>query len=53
LNNARTIQVKASTKRKLDELGRKGDTYDKIISELVKFYEDKNCDARGKPTLEV
>jgi hypothetical protein len=34
----RTIQVKNDTKRRLDSLGRKGDTYDAIIRKLIDSY---------------
>jgi len=36
-----TIRVKAETKRALDEIGKKGDTYDDILQRLIKFYEEK------------
>jgi hypothetical protein len=30
-----TIQIKSSTKRRLQKLGRKGDTYDDIVRRLI------------------
>jgi len=34
----KTIQVKADTKRQLDAIGSKGDTYDVIIRKLIETY---------------
>jgi hypothetical protein len=36
-----TIKVKDSTRNALRDLGRKGDTYDKLISDLVKASKSK------------
>jgi hypothetical protein len=36
-----TIQVKETTRDKLKQLGRKGDTYDQIIERLLQIYEKK------------
>jgi len=30
-----TIQIKVETKKKLEQLGKKGDTYDQIINRLI------------------
>ena len=38
MDKVKTIQVKADTKRKLDSIGRKGDTYDTIIRKLIETY---------------
>lgn len=38
LGKVRTIQVKDETKRRLDSLGRKGDTYDDVIRKLITSY---------------
>jgi hypothetical protein len=38
LNTATTVQVKKGTKRILDQLGRKGETYDDIIRQLIRSY---------------
>jgi len=45
LGRVRTIQVKPGTKRQLDLVGRKGETYDAIIRKLIANYL--------KPTLET
>ena len=37
-----TIQVSRETKTKLNEMGKKGDTYDSIIQKLIKNFEDAN-----------
>ena len=34
-NATTTIRIKRSTKQKLDDVGRKGMTYDDIINELI------------------
>lgn len=39
MNDKTTIAVSVETKRKLMELGSKGDTYDTIIMRLIRFYE--------------
>jgi len=39
LGQAKTIQIKSDTKRRLDELGKKGETYDAIIRKLLATYE--------------
>jgi hypothetical protein len=38
LPRVRTIQVRNDTKRRLDLLGRKGDTYDAVIRRLIDHY---------------
>jgi len=38
LDTATTVQVKRGTKRILDQLGRKGETYDDIIRQLIRSY---------------
>lgn len=53
--DAKTIQVRSSTKRQLDRLGTKGDTYDTIIRKLILFFErhgDLN-DTSEKPLKQV
>lgn len=35
------IVVSKEVKKKLDNLGKKGDTYEDVIKELIKFYKDK------------
>lgn len=40
--DAKTIQVRSSTKKRLDRLGAKGDTYDEIIRKLIAFFEKSN-----------
>jgi len=39
LDQAKTIQIRSGTKRKLDELGKKGETYDAIICKLIDLYQ--------------
>jgi len=36
------IQVSRETHRKLQELGRKGQTFDDIIKQLIETYENQN-----------
>lgn len=36
-----TIQIKETTRDKLKQLGRKGDTYDQIIERLLQIYDKK------------
>ena len=36
-----TIQVSLKTKKMLDEVGKKGETYDQILQKLLKFYMKK------------
>ncbi len=36
-----TIQVKETTRDKLKDLGKKGETYDQIIEKLLQIYEKK------------
>ena len=38
LNRVKTIQIRNDTKRRLDLLGRKGDTYDAVIRRLIDHY---------------
>jgi hypothetical protein len=38
LSETKTIQVKNETKQKLDDLGKKGETYDAIIWKLINVY---------------
>ena len=38
MGKVRTIQVRDETKRRLDSLGRKGDTYDDVIRKLISSY---------------
>ena len=42
MNGKTTIQVSKETKRKLNEIGKKGDTYDSIIQKLIENFEDAN-----------
>jgi len=39
LSEVKTIQIKTETKRRLDKLGRKGETYDAIIRKLINSYQ--------------
>jgi len=39
LTDAKTIQVRSNTKKQLDRLGAKGDTYDAIIARLIVFFD--------------
>lgn len=46
-----TVKVRYETKRILAELGKKGDTYDDIISRLIYFYREnggENVVSTGK-----
>ena len=36
-----TIQVKETTREKLKDLGKKGETYDQIIEKLLRIYEKR------------
>jgi hypothetical protein len=36
-----TIQLKETTREKLKDLGKKGETYDQIIEKLLQIYEKK------------
>ena len=38
LNQVKTIQVRVETKRRLEMLGRKGDTFDDVICKLLDSY---------------
>ena len=42
MNGKTTIQVSKETKSKLNEIGKKGDTYDSIIQKLLENFEDAN-----------
>lgn len=37
-----TIQISRETKTKLNELGKKGDSYDTIIQKLLKNYDENH-----------
>lgn len=37
-----TIRIHRETKQKLEELGRKGQTFDDIIKQLIETYENQN-----------
>jgi transcriptional regulator len=37
-----TIQISRETKTKLNELGKKGDSYDAIIQKLLKNYDENH-----------
>ena len=49
--NAKTIQVRPETKRQLDKLGAKGDTYDAIIRKLIVFFERSNLNRTSEKLL--
>jgi len=51
LPNAKTIQVRPETKRQLDKLGAKGDTYDAIIRKLIVFFERSNLNRTSEKLL--
>jgi hypothetical protein len=36
-----TIQLKETTREKLKDLGKKGETYDQIIEKLLQIYEKR------------
>ncbi len=38
LSQVKTIQVRVETKRRLEMLGRKGDTFDDVICKLIDSY---------------
>ena len=42
-----TIKLKVSTRERLAELGKKGETYDEIVNKLVDIEERKNQAKRG------
>jgi len=53
LDTATTVQVKRGTKRILDQLGRKGETYDDVIRQLIRSHRQftampKPSDAQAK-----
>jgi len=48
LETATTVQVKRGTKRILDQLGRKGETYDDIIRQLIR--SNRQLTANPKPS---
>lgn len=37
-----TIRIRRETKQKLEEIGRKGQTFDDIIKQLIETYENQN-----------
>lgn len=37
-----TIQISRKTKTQLDNIGKKGDTYDSIIQKLLKNYDENH-----------
>jgi len=47
LPETKTVQLKSSTKKRLDSLGTKGDTYDRIIRRLIAFFESSNGAVSG------
>jgi len=44
--NSTTIRIKIETKKKLDEIGKKNETYTDVIERLLEFY--KRGGANGK-----
>lgn len=52
MTDAKTIQVRSSTKRQLDRLGTKGDTYDAIIRKLIAFFERRSKNSNLSDTSE-
>lgn len=48
LRRVKTIQVKPGTKRELDMVGRKGETYDAIIRKLIANYKPAQADGAEK-----
>ena len=40
LSQVKTIQVRVETKRRLEMLGKKGDTFDDIICKLINSYSN-------------
>ena len=48
LDRATTVQVRRGTKRILDRIGRKGETYDDIIRQLIRSY--RQFAANPKPS---
>jgi hypothetical protein len=34
------IRLKVETRKQLAELGKKGETYDEVVSRLIRFYEE-------------
>jgi hypothetical protein len=43
--NSGTILIKNKTKERLKQIGKKGDTYDKLINELIKLKASCNQDS--------
>ena len=43
-NNSTQIPLKLSTREKLRDLGRKGETYDQILCKLIKNFEEEKED---------
>lgn len=41
LSQVKTIQVRVETKRRLEMLGKKGDTFDDVICKLIDSYINK------------
>jgi len=41
LGQVKTIQVRVQTKHRLEMLGKKGDTFDDVISKLIDSYLNK------------
>jgi hypothetical protein len=37
-----TIRLKNTTKKLLDKLGKKGESYDEILNKLIILYKEKN-----------
>jgi hypothetical protein len=49
LNETKTIQVRSETKRRLDDLGKKGETYEEIICKLINVYNRFVLETNGHP----
>jgi len=41
-NDETTIRVKKENKERMDEIGRKNESYDDVLEKLLDFYESKN-----------
>lgn len=41
-NKYKYLPIKLETKIQLDTIGRKGQTYDQLVSELIKKWREKN-----------
>ena len=44
-----TIQIDSTTRNRLKELGKKGETYEDIVLRLLDYWGDKGNDGSSKP----